>query len=394
MSYLAGSNASSSYSRGGRHGRAPIVEYFGTFTELVRTHGLKGLAVLIFAAMLAFSPLTLLYWCNELRLASPNASSQHSPVRIHAGQTEEEQEKEEPGETALLQVICETTSFGQTQPLLIDSDPRHPREGQQGAWYANRERVYLRAVNDDFQIPFALLGRPPISVWLPAGDYEIRVVHEAPGFESRGDGRLRSFPYVTVAAECSLENKQRVVCRVPLPHYGFEQGFEPVGNSDSLAPLIAAWENAPAIPTPSGYVLALPEPSVQHAEEHRGCTIDFSHLHAEPREWTREQLVEVRNWLPADSKVARAKLSALIDAIGWRDMFAGWYCYVAAGVTGIIFTRWGAIAMLEPWRHGESFWDNVGLLFKVFCAAIALWFAYSVLTDSSGCSGPVRFRLR
>ena len=394
MSYIAGGNDSNSYSRGSNDRPGPLVEYFGTFTQLVRTHGLKGLVVLVIAAMLAFAPLTLLYWFNELRLASPQVHSSHRPVVVHSGQTQEEQEEEEPGETALLQVICETTSFGETRPLLVDRDPRHNRDGQQGSWNVNRERVYLRQVNDDLEIPFAMLGPPPISIWLPAGDYEIRVVHEAGGGEPRTDGRRRSFPFVTVAAECSLENKQRVVCRVPLPHFGFEQGFEPADAPDSLAPLIAAWENTPAVPTPNGYVMILPEPTVHHADDHRGCTIDFSHLHSEPREWTREQLARVRNWLPEDATVARAHLSSLVDALGWREMFAGWYCYVAAGVIGIIFTRWGAIAMLEPWRHGESFWDNVGLLCKVFFAAIAVWFLFCVLTDSGGCSGPVRFRLR
>lgn len=393
MSHIAGGNNSSSSLHGNHDRQSPIVEYFAAFTQLVRTHGLKGLVVLVIAALLAFAPLTLLYWCNELRLASPQASNHHRPVLIRAGQTQEEQEEEEPGETALLQVICETTSFSQTRPLLVDRDPRHNRDGQQGSWNVNRERVYLRAVNEAVDVPFALLGPPPISVWLPAGDYEIRVVHEAPSGELRTDGRRNGYPFVTVSAECSLENKQRVVCRVPLQHFGFEQGFEPADASDSLAPLIAAWENAIAIPTPSGYVLALPEPTVQHTGDHRGCTIDFSHLQAEPREWSREQLATVRNWLPQEATVARAKLSALVDAIGWRDMLAGWYCYLAAGVTGIVFTRWGAIAMLEPWRHGESFWDNVGLLCKVFFAAIAAWFLFSVLTDSSGCSGPVRFRL-
>ena len=37
---------------------------------------------------------------------------------------------------------------------------------------------------------------------------------------------------------------------------------------------------------------------------------------------------------------------------------------------------------------------NVGLLCKIFFAAIAVWFLFLVLTDSSSCSGPVRFRPR
>jgi hypothetical protein len=317
---------------------------------------------------------------------------------VRAGQWQEKQEQQQPGETALLQVICETTSFGNVQPLLTDNDPRHPREGQQGAWYAHRERVYLRAAGVTPAVPFALLGPPPVSVWLPAGDYEILVIHEAPGGEPRHDGRLRSFPFVSTYSECSLENKQKTVCRVLLPHYGFEQGFElageSTGNANGLAPLIAAWEQAAAIPSPGGYILALAEPSVQHADEHRGCTIDFGQLHAEPRVWTREQLATARDWLPKEATVARSKLDSFVNALGWRDFFEGWYCYAAAGITGLVFTRWGALQILEPWRHRESFFDNLLLLGKIFAFAIVIWFVFLILTDSGSCSGPIRFRLR
>lgn len=415
MSNVTGSDYSSSRGNFGHNHRSPLAEYFGDFVHVVRNYGLKGLAVLLFAALLAFAPLGVLYWFCELRFASPLPMQNGRPVVVRPGQTLEDQEQEEAGETALLQVICETTSFSETRPLLTDHDPRRSRDFLHDSQFVNRERVYVRrtdllpdeaaavvsVVAPNFKIPFALLGPPPVSVWLPAGEYEILVIHEAPAGEENTDRRRRHFPYVSVTAECSLENKQKTVCRVPLPHYGFGQSFEPPSASDAnteqhdeLTPLLTAWEQALAVPTPNGYLLALPEPTIQHAAEHRGCTIDFTQLTAEPREWTREQLAHVRNWLPAEATAAKAKLSQLVDALGWRDFFAGWYCYAIAGITGLVFTRWGALAILEPWRRGESFFDNLGLLSKIFCAAIAVWFLFLVLTDSSGCSGPLRFRPR
>jgi hypothetical protein len=413
MSYLAGSGNSTSPRDSSGNGRSPLGEYFGDFIAVVRNHGLKGLAVLLIAALFAFAPLGVLYWFCELRFASPLVSQhQGRPVVVQPGQTSEEQDQEEAGETALLQVICETTSSGETRPLLIDADPRRSKDFLHDSTFVNRERVYIRrtdllpdeaaavvtVIAPGMKIPFALLGPPPVSVWLPAGEYEVLVVHQAPGGEETSDPRRRSFPFVSVIAECSLENKQKTVCRVPLPHYGFGQTFEPPADSqqqaDELSPLLTAWEQAIAVPTPNGYLLALAEPTIEHSAEHRGCTIHFAQLAAEPREWTREQLATVRNWLPAEASAVKAKLSRLVDHLGWRDFFAGWYCYALAGLTGLVFTRWGALAILEPWRRGESFFDNLGLLCKIVGAAIAVWFLFLVLTDSGSCSGPIRFRPR
>jgi hypothetical protein len=401
MSNIVGRDHSSQHSSPGRN--STVWDFFRTFRELVRNHGFKGLIAIAVAALFAFAPLTLLYWLNELRFESVLHSNHYGPVVVKAGQFEEDQEREEPGETALLQVTCETLSFGEKRPLLMDGDPRRNNDADQSTSYVNRERAYIRPANVDPAIPFALLGKPPVSVWLPAGDYEVLIVHEAPASEPRDDGRLTSFPLVSVREECKLENKQKTVCRVLLPHYGFNQGFEPTtsdlsaaqdrSRDEQIAPLLAAWENLTAVPTPAGYVLALSEPALQHNEEHRGCTIAFENLQSVPREWTRDQLASVRNWLPESATAARAPLSSLIDAIGWRELLEGWYCYAAAGVTGLVFTRWGAIAMLEPWRRDESFMDNAWLLCKVLFIAICIWFLFLVLTDSSSCSGPVRFRM-
>jgi|GEM_PF-2805710 len=414
MSHLAGSDYSGSRGSSDGNRRSPLGEYFGDFVAIVRNHGLKGLAVLFLAALFAFAPLGVLYWFCEFRFASTLASQfQGRPVVIRPAQTSEEQERQEAGETALLQVICETTSRGETRPLLTDADPRRSQDFLHSSQFVNRERVYIRRIDllpdeaaavvsvtaQNFKVPFALVGSPPVSVWLPAGEYEILVVHEAPAGEESTDPRRRSFPFVSVTAECSLENKQKTVLRVPLPHYEFGTVFEPPASDarqqpDELAPLLAAWEHATAVPTPNGYLLELPEPAIEHTAEHRGCTIHFGQLAAEPREWTREQLATVRNWLPAEASVVNVKLSRLVDNLGWREFLAGWYCYAIAGITGLVFTRWGALAILEPWRRGESFFDNLGLLCKIFCAAIAVWFLVLVLTDSSSCSGPIRFRPR
>lgn len=407
MSRVTGNGTSSSWDSHHQHGPSPIGEYFADFWNLVKQHGWKGIGALLVAAVLAFAPLSVLYWFCELRLTSPLTNYQGTKRVVHAGQTEQEQEEEEAGETALLQVICETTSFSETRTLLVDDDPRRSRDFLHDSLYVTRERVYLRpahveAAGIEVPVPFALLGPPPVSVWLPAGDYEILVIHEDPGGERSEDGRRRSFPFVSVRTEVSLENKQKTVCRVPLPHYGFGQGFAPqpvdeatqIAAQDDLSSLLTAWEQALAVPTPNGYLLALAEPTIHHADGHQGCTIDFADTAAVPREWTREQLAEIRNWLPAGALAAKDKLNGLIGNLGWREFFAGWYCYAIAGVTGLVFTRWGALAMLEPWRHRESFFDNLMLLLKIFGCTVAVWFLFAVLTDGSSCSGPIRFRLR
>ena len=53
-------------------------------------------------------------------------------------------------------------------------------------------------------------------------------------------------------------------------------------------------------------------------------------LAAVNREWTREQLAELRAWLPAEATTARRRLDELIRSLDWRAFFQGWYCYAAA----------------------------------------------------------------
>lgn len=367
--------------------------FVASFTEIVRRYGAKGLVALIVAALFAFAPLTLLYWYNELRPAAITAFATHQSVVVKPARHEEEQEREEPGETALLQVICETTISDTTRSLLLDDDPRRRSEGFHGTLYVRREMVYLRLARRDPPLPFALLGKPPVSAWLPAGNYEILVVHEAPRADSRIDARAHGFPLLSEFSECPLENKQKTVCRISLPHYDSGMGTplelvdsddastDRAPSDDELAALLESCESASALPTPGGYILALAEPAVRHDDEHRRCTVDFRRLQAVPREWTREQLALLRRWLPDEAAAARTRLGSLVDALLWREFFQGWYCYATAGVAGLIFTRWGALAMVEPWRRGKSFRESVVLLVKILVVSILALFVVRVLND-------------
>jgi hypothetical protein len=243
-------------------------------------------------------------------------------------------------------------------------------------------------------------------VWVPAGDYEILVIHECPDGVMDVTGRRYSYPWVSAIKGCSLEAHQTTRCQVPLPHYdwGGAAEIELVTDPDSksskhltaeeLAPLLQACEEVSAVPTPGGYLLALGEPSIQHTGEHRGCAADMRRLEVLPREWTRDQLAALRNWLPESARPARDRLSRLVDRLLWREFLAGWYCYAAAAITGVIFTRGGTIALVQPWRRRDAWSESVKQWFAIAIASVAVWLFFEILTDSSGCHGPVPFRIR
>lgn len=388
-----------SSSEGSNYG--PSRPFFAT--DLVRRYGLRGVLAIVVAAVLAFAPLGVLYWFNELRLQpvatlAPGQRAVVKPAR-HRG----EQEREEPGETALLQVICEVPSFDGWQELMQDEDPSRP-DSPLGGTYVRRELVYLRRAGSELT-PFGLLGPPPVSVWLPAGDYEILVVHESPGAEQRTDSPARAFPWLSVFTECTLEGREKTVCRVPLPHYdwGSPDVRLHIGEADNvpdhaswpdeLAPVVAACETVIPLPTPGGYVLALDEPRIHHRDDHHDCVQDYRDLHAVPREWTRDQIAALRNWLPGEATAAKGSLSRLVDRLLWREFLQGWFCYAAAGITGLVFTRFGAIALVEPWRRGDAWRESLGLLVQIFFFSVAAWFVFQIMTDSSGCRGPLPFRM-
>jgi len=299
-------------------------------------------------------------------------------------------------------VTCEVPCVDGWRELLCDDDPARHTTGLSDWHHVRKECVYLRKASD-FNLPFGLLGRPPVSVWLPAGDYEIAVVHEGPKSESRIDARATGFPFVTVFDSCSLSARQKTVRRIQLPHYdwGGAEPIMPVGQTaiyhqpteDELRLLLDQVQSLTAIPTPGGYLLSLAEPQLNHVEGHRQCTVDFADLQAVPREWTRNQIATLRNWLPASATPARDKLSSLVDGLQWREMFEGWFCYAAAGVAGLVFTRWGALAILEPHRRRETLGESIKRSIVIFVVAALAWFVFQALTHSSGCSGPMRFRM-
>ncbi len=360
-------------------------------TDLIRRFGVRAVVAIIAAAMLAFSPLAFLYWLNELRLASVVMSSVslNQRVVVKPAQHLDEQERAEPGETALLQVKCLVPTIDGWRDLLSDNDPAR-RDPSQTHSSVRREQVYLRRSGSQL-IPFGLLGPPPVSVWLPAGDYEILVVHDAPSREDRIDVPGRSFPWISVVAECSLKSREKTVIDVQLPHYDWGNSDVLLGVGDSeesgerppsaaeFVRIVAGCEALTPIPTPAGYLLTLAEPRIHHRDGHRGCVQDFGDLHSVPREWTRGQLARLRRWLPDNATQANSKLMGLIDRLGWREFLQGWYCYAAAGVTGLVFTRWGAIAMMEPWRRGPEWHHSLGLLVRIFFLSAGVWFLIQVL---------------
>jgi len=191
---------------------------------------------------------------------------------------------------------------------------------------------------------------------------------------------------------------------VPLPHYDWG-GSSPIRlasheqpTSEAELPAIewavvqSACERATPIPTPAGYVLSLDEPVVHHGEGHHECTADLHELQPVPREWTRDQLAALRNWLPADATAVQARLSQLVNRLLWREFFEGWYCYAAAGIAGLVFTRWGAISLLEPWRRRQTWGEAVGQIVAIFLLAGCGWLLLQILTDSPG-GGPIPFRV-
>jgi hypothetical protein len=396
MGQVIGPGSSSSYD-GFRRGRQPFF-----VVSILREHGIKGVIALLVAAAVAFIPLIALVWFNTWRLTSVVAAQCSQPVVVKPGRFERDKENDEPGDTALLQVTCEVPCIDGWRELLCDEDPVR-RDANVSDWHHVRnERVYLRKASD-FNLPFGLLGRPPVSVWLPAGDYEIAVVHETPKSESRIDAQAIGFPFTTVFDSCSLSEREKTVRRIQLPHYdwGGAEPILPAGQSvmfrdpteDDLRLLLDQVQSLTTIPTPGGYLFSLGEPQVSHVEGHRQCTVDFNDLQAVPREWTRNQIATLRNSLPTSATAAREKLNILLGDLQWREMFEGWFCYAAAGIAGLVFTRWGALAILEPGRHRETLGASVKRCLVIFLVSALAWFLFQVLTDSHGCSGPMPFRM-
>src|SRR5262249_50537607 len=110
--------------------------------------------------------------------------------------------------------------------LRRDDDPARGNVDSFDRYYVRYEQVYLRPVTSP-AVPYGLLGKPPLSVWVPAGDYEIIVVHDAPAPHSYVDTRPRWFPLMTVFDACSVSANAKTVRVIRLPHYDWGGG-EPI----------------------------------------------------------------------------------------------------------------------------------------------------------------------
>lgn len=380
--------------------RRPSTPFF--VTDLVRRYGVRAILAIIVAAMFAFAPLATLYWFNNLRLQSVISVSPDQRFVVKSGQRHEEQEKQEPGETSLLQITCVVPHFEEWQELLGYDDPAAPR-AEFRSCYVNRERVFLRRAGSAL-LPFGLLGPPPVSVWLPSGDYEILVVHEAPKQDPRFHIPGKSFPLLSVFADCTLESRQKTVVRIPLPHYASGnpdvqlgiQNHDPSDDgqptSTELTELISDCESQLAIPTPSGYVLNLHEPRIHHDDGHHGCVQDFEDFQPVLREWTRDQLATLRWWLPKDAVMAQTRLATLVDRLQWREFLEGWFCYALAGTAGLVFTRCGAIALLEPWRRDTSLSGTIWLIVRIVMVSVLASIVLQIVSNVFGWQslGPFR----
>src|SRR5207249_1093912 len=131
-------------------------------------------------------------------------------------------------------------------------------------------------------------------------------------------------------------------CPIKLPDVDQKPRERPLTAAE-MRPYLEAIEHAASFPSPGGVVLSLPEPTVYHTADHRDCEGRFNDLRAVPREWTYDQLGILWNWLPAEAEAARSRLQAIQRRLDWRSLLEGWYCYAAAGVAGLVLTRYGTI---------------------------------------------------
>ena len=343
---------------------------------------------------LGLSPTLFLLWWNWWRLAPVEVVS-GVKVQVKSAQLTQEAEEEKPGETALLYVTGQVWRRGAWRDLLQVTDSAGRRQDEISPPYVRHEMVYVRPAKKD-KWPFALLGEPPVSAWLPAGEYEIMVVYEASrGLANSDSSKPRPFPLVTEHVVQALSAGRRTVVRVPLPHHEdcFDnsldvRGHEGVAGTQvpraALQRLVDAVERTTCVPSPGGVVLELPEPTIQHHEYHRGCEEDFSDLTPCRREWTQGQIFSLLDWLPADAVAARQRLEQMTKSLAWRSFFQGWFWYAGAGISGLVFARWATIAKLNKSRSRRELVESLKLLAGIFCLAVLVWIVVSALSEGHG----------
>jgi len=381
---------SSSRSSGSRYSRPRGPSVF----SLIRERGVHGMVVAVVFMALGLSPTLFLMWWNWWRLAPVEVVS-GVKVQVKSAQLTREAEEEKPGETALLYVTGQVLRSGEWRDLLQVTDGSARRPDEISPSYVRHELVYIRPAKKD-KWPFALLGEPPVSAWLPAGGYEIMVVYEAHrGFSNLDSGKSRPFPLAAEHVVQDLSAGRRTVVHVPLPHH--EDCFDNslvVRDHDGtngaqvsraeLQRLVDAVEHTACVPSPGGVLLDLPEPVIQHHEYHRSCEEDFSDLTACRREWTQGQIFTLLDWLPTEAIAARQRLEQMTKSLGWRNFFQGWFWYAVAGISGLVFARWATIATLDKFRSRQEMVGSLKLLAGIFLLAVLVWIVFSALSEGHG----------
>ena len=374
----------SSQSSGSRYSKPHGPSVF----SLIRERGAHGMVVAVACMALGLSPTLFLLWWNWWRL-NPVPIVTGVKVQVKSTQPSREAEEEKPGETALLYVTGQVWRMGEWRDLLQPGDEAGRRPDEISPSYVRHELVYVRPAKKD-KWPFALLGEPPVSAWLPAGEYEIMVVYETSrGLLNTSSDATRPFPLATEHVVEELSAGRRTVVHIPLPHHedcfdnslNLRRREESPGTRAEIQKLVDAIERTTSIPTPGGVLLALPEPTIRHNESHRGCEVDFSDLTECRREWTRGQIFTLLDWLPADAVAARQHLEQMTRSLGWRSFFQGWFWYAAAGISGLVFARWATIAKLAPYQSRLEFVESLKLLAALFFLAVLVWMAISAVSS-------------
>jgi hypothetical protein len=350
---------------------------------------------------LGLSPTLFLLWWNWWRLAPVEVVS-GVKVQVKSAQFTREAEEEKPGETALLYVTGQVLRSGEWRDLLQLTDEAARRPDEVSPSYVRHELVYVRPAKKE-KWPYALLGEPPVSAWLPAGEYEVMVVYEANrGLSNPDSSKPRPFPLASEHVVQELSAGRRTVVRVPLPHHEdcFDNSLsvrDHEGTTGAQVPrvqlqrLLDAVEHTPCVPSPGGVLMELPEPMIQHHEDHRGCEEDFGNMVACRREWTLGQIFTLLDWLPADAVAARQRLEQMAKSLGWRSFFQGWFWYAAAGISGLVFARWATIAKLNKYRSRSELVESLKLLAGIFFLAVLAWIVLSTLSEGHG-PGVFHFR--
>ena len=363
--------------------------------SMVRERGVYGMVVAVAAMALGLSPTVFLVWWNWFRLTPVPIVGAAAGVQVKSGELSKEAKEDKPGETALLHVTCEVGRQGRWRELLQFEDEARYQPDDPMPPYVRNEQVYIRPTKRT-NCPFGLLGQPPVSAWLPAGEYEVLVIYGGnSGFGNADSSKPSVYPLAREEIVQELAAGQRTDVRVQLPHHQAcfdcsltvrRDGEAALASGHDLLaaevePLLSAIEKNTCIPTPGGVLLDLPEPVIHHNEWHRLCEVDFQDLEHRPREWTRGQLQTLLDWLPRGAVKARQRLEEIDRSLAWRDYFGSWLWYATAGISGLAFARWATIAKLQPYRSRGAFAESLKLALAIFFFAILVWIVLSALSN-------------